>query len=222
MTGHLWVIGDSWTDPARGGSGWRVGWPSLVAARLGLGLVDSGAGGQGYSPETGSLCFPVQVARGSGVGAAAVIVWGSVNDRSYDPAGVRAAAEETYRMIRRGCPGAPLLIYGPQWWHTTPAPELAATTAAVAAAAAAAGAVFVDPHDWMQGRPDLMDDSGNHPNAAGHLLIADRVELDLLFALAPHSDLWHDYGDEGGWVQPCTIGVPMGAAPPELVDVPQD
>lgn len=184
MTGHLWVIGDSWTDPARGGTGWRDGWPVLVAARLGLGLVNSGVGGQGYSPATGSAHYPVQAARGTGAGAVAVIVWGSVNDRTSDPDSVREGAEHTYRLLARSCPGAPILVYGPQWWDTEPTPDLAPTRAAVAAAAEEAGLPYVDTYRWMRGRDDLMDDSGNHPNPEAHRLLADRIAPDLLWALA--------------------------------------
>jgi hypothetical protein len=212
---RLWVIGDSWTDPAWGGWGWEAGWPTLVAQRLGLDLVNSGRGGAGYvSPNGAGWTYPLEVARGAGVGADAVIVWGSVNDSAQNPATVGTVAAELYAGIRVACPGAVLLVYGPQYWDSTPWPGLAPIRDAVRASAVAAGAVFVDPLLWMQGRADLIDGTG-HPTQEGHRFLADRIDEDLLFALGPaRGASGVDYA--GGYAAPWTS--PYAAAAATLLE----
>jgi lysophospholipase L1-like esterase len=215
MPRRLWVVGDSWTDPAWGGWGWEAGWPTLVARRLGLDLVNSGKGGSGYVNVNGAgWTYPREVELGGGGGADAVIVWGSINDAAYTGPAVQAAAARTLAAIRAACPEAVLLVYGPQYWDTPPWPGLAVITAAVRAAAQAAGAVFVDPLLWMQGRADLIDGTG-HPNQAGHRLLADRIDEDLLFAMGPErassTPSW-----DGGYPAPWTS--PYAAAAATLLE----
>jgi lysophospholipase L1-like esterase len=209
---RLWVLGDSWTDPAFAGR-WADGWPTLVAARLGAGLVNSGAAGAGYAQLNGAgINYPIQAARGAGAGADAVIVWGSVNDWTQPPDAVAAAAAATYRLLRAACPGAPLVVYGPQFWADQPPPDLVAVAAAVHAAAADAEATYGDPLLWMRDRPDLIDGSG-HPTADGHAHLADRLAPGLLWALSGPPPACRDWSDEGGWGAPYTLGAPAGTDP---------
>lgn len=212
MTGRLWVLGDSWTDPEWFAWGWSAGWPTLVAQRLGLGLVNSGSSGAGYAwANSERELFGVEAARGIGAGADAVIVWGSVNDwaNGQTPAAVGAAAADTYRLLRALCPGAPLLVYGPQWWETPPDAGMYPHRDAVRDAAADAGAPFVDPLHWFAGRPDLLDAAGwfGHPTRAGHAAIADRVAVDVLFALLPIADT-EPIPDTAGWPAPWELTSP--------------
>jgi lysophospholipase L1-like esterase len=184
MTPFLWALGDSWTDPASSG-GVGTGWAQIVADRLGVGIVNSAVGGAGYAVLTSSgSSFPVQAARGAGVGASLVVVFGSVNDPllSRTPDEVRDGATVTYGLLRRLCPGAPLLVIGPQWGAAPIPAALLAARDAVRSAAAAAGADFVDPSGWLLGRTDLLLDA-NHPNRLGHVLLADRVEHDVALLL---------------------------------------
>lgn len=215
MPRRLWVIGDSWTDPAWGGWGWEAGWPTLVARRLGLDLANTGKGGAGYvSPNGVGWTYPLQVDTRAGAGADAVIVWGSVNDSAQTPAAVQAAASRVYAGVRALCPAAVLLVYGPQWWDTTPWPAMAGLTRAVRDAAQNAGALFVDPLMWMQGRADLIDGTG-HPTQGGHRLLADRIDEDLLFAMGPErasaTPSW-----DGGYPAPWTS--PYAAAAATLLE----
>jgi lysophospholipase L1-like esterase len=205
----LWVLGDSWTDPTVYPWAPAQGWPSLLAARLGLGLVNSGVSGTGYAATAGTPNFPAQAARGVGAGAHLVLVWGSLNDpnQGHTADETAAGAAATYALLRRLCPAAPLIVAGPQWGADPPPPELYAAREAVRAAAADAGATFLDPSGWLAGRPDLVLPDGLHPNPAGHALIADRITPELLVALAePIPDLGAPWDDGTGWVAPYAIG----------------
>lgn len=185
MLRRLWVIGDSWTDPGWGGWGWQSGWPTLVSRRLGLTLVNSGRGGAGYvNPNGEGWTYPREVTLGGGYNADAVIIWGSINDSAWPLAQLRTVSAQVMTAVRAACPSAALLVYGPQYWDTQPWPGMALMTAEVRASAQEAGALFIDPLLWMQGRADLIDKTG-HPTQDGHRLLADRVEVDLLWAMGP-------------------------------------
>lgn len=212
----LWVLGDSWTDPRTYPWAASCGWPALLAQRLGLGLVTSGVGGSGYAATAGIPNFPMQAAQGWGAGAAAVIVWGSLNDpaQGRTPEEIRAGADTTYGLIRRLCPDAPLLVCGPQNGSDPATPARLAARDAVQAAAADADALFCDTLPWFIGRADLMLDA-SHPVPAGHALIADRLTPELLWALraAPPERPLGVCDDGSGWVAPYTLGVPAGTVP---------
>lgn len=204
MTGHLWVIGDSWTDPRAVGPA-KV-WPALLARRLSLGLVGSGVGGCGYINHDPT--YPVQAYRGTGAGAEVVIVWGSVNDRGHAPERIHDAARDTYQLVRAACPGAPLIVCGPQYWHTEVPPDLYPMNEAVREAAGAEGATFFDVLELMQGRPDYIDYAdGVHPGPAGHRHIADVMLPEVLHALTSRTTVQTCTDDEpaGGWVMPWTF-----------------
>ena len=187
--GHLWVFGDSWTDPR--GYAWAPmsGWPQVLAARLAVGLVNSGVSGAGYV-HAGAVTFPALAAQGWGAGAACVVVHGGVNDATTDQPGkaVYESAVTTYGLIRRLCPDAALIVAGPQWGAHPWTPGLVAVRDAVRDAAADMGADFIDTAGWFLRRPDLMLDM-YHPTTAGHALIADRLEGDVGRALLAGSTL---------------------------------
>lgn len=205
MTARLWVLGDSWQDPRTYPWAPALGWPTLLTRRLGLGLVNSGTAGAGYAAvRVAPPNFPAQAAQGAGAGADAVIVFGSLNDPAdgRTPEEVGDGAATTFDLIGRLCPGAPLIVCGPQWGALPIPPELLAARDAVADAAHQAGALFVDVSRWLQGRPDLILPDGFHPNPGGHALLADRLTPEVLFALAVPTTARDSWGVEGGWVAP--------------------
>lgn len=204
----LWVLGDSWADPTCYPWAPSAGWPTLLAARLGLGLVNSGVSGSGYAATAGIPTFPAQAARGAGAGAGVVLVWGSLNDsyQGHSPAEVGAAAATTYALLTRLCPAAPLVVAGPQWGAAPPPPSLLASSEAVRAAATVAGATFLDPSRWLADRADLILPDGLHPDPGGHALIADLLTPEVLYALAARTPPELPHGEEGGWPAPVTVG----------------
>lgn len=168
----LWVIGDSWSDPTFAQLGVN-GWPQLVAARLGLGLLNAAQGGAGFLQwNPASWNYPLEVVRYPCPTAAVAVSLGSVNDQPHDPVEVRAAAATTFAMIRRVAPDAELLVIGPQYWADPIPARMYPLADAVSAAAAGAGAPFVDALQWMQGRPELLG-ADQHPTVAGQLYLAD-------------------------------------------------
>lgn len=190
MSRRLWTIGDSWADP--GWASWSStgSWPAIVGRKLGLAVTSTASSGAGYSvPNPSGITLHSQATRGVGPGVDAVVCFGSVNDwhAAATPAQVGAAAAAAYAAIRESYPAAPLLVYGPQWWDAFPEVRLLDLRDAVATAAIAAGALFVDPSRWMLGRGSLLDyPVGGHPNPSGQDFLAQRIAVDVLFALRPN------------------------------------
>lgn len=186
VTGHLWVLGDSWTDPrSYAVPAYGRNWSYLLAERFGLGMVNSAVSGSAYSwGAQGGGSFPAQAAQGWGHGAAAVIVFGGLNDANGDAGSdvVGGGATLTYGLIRRLCPDAPLLVVGPQWGARPWSPALNRIRGVLRDAATAAAVDVIDPSSWLLNRHDLLIDA-DHPNGAGHVLLADRLEHDVALAL---------------------------------------
>jgi hypothetical protein len=187
---RVWALGDSWTDPRSYPWNPAASWLGLLADRLGFAVVNSATSGCGYV--AGTPTFGAQAAQGWGAGADLAVVFGSVNDANgnYAQGDIQAAATVAHRLIRRLCPGAPLLVIGPQWGAGLPFPAgMPAAIEAVRAATAADGdAAFVDPSQWLLGRPDLARDQW-HANTVGHVLFADRLEHDVALLLTARPTL---------------------------------
>jgi lysophospholipase L1-like esterase len=178
----LWVLGDSYTGHGYGGDG-ANGWPSLVAADLGMEVANSAVAGSGYVNYHAGSTFPYAAAASPARAADVAVVFGSVNDSSDSPAAVHLAATTTFALIRAASPDVELIVVGPQWtqgpaepWNEAGRSRLIAIRDAIRLAAEGAGAVFVDALPWFDGRADLMGWSDHlHPNEAGQALIAEHV-----------------------------------------------
>jgi hypothetical protein len=177
----LLVLGDSWSDPAYANLGSKV-WPQLVAARLGLKVVNGARAGAGYARPSpaGSAIFPHQVVESAAGDASVVVCFGSINDRTYPYEATRGSALVTFRLLQRMSPDAVLIVIGPQGYGPdAPSAAILATRDAVQDAAGQASVHrFVDATGWFVGRGELMDDNTPaHPTAAGHVYLADLIAL---------------------------------------------
>lgn len=182
------IYGDSYAASALSRSGY--GWPQLIAARLAIETVNMGVSGSGYVRCLNGSTFPYAATTNPVSDAAVAIVVGSQNDRTQDPAAVALAAAVTYEAVRRGCPGARLLVVGGHWpWGTEASANALAVRDAMGAVCRVQDIPFLDPIDgqWLTGRPGLIDDDGAHPNITGHAVIAGYIapQVAALMAEAP-------------------------------------
>jgi lysophospholipase L1-like esterase len=176
---RLWWIGDSWSDARSYSSelyGAAAAAPQLVAARLGMGIINSAVSGSGYVANAGRPTFPEQAAQGWGASATGVVVLGGLNDQwqGHTPEDTYAGAVTTFGLVRRLCGDVPLIAAGPQWGAMPRPPDWGEFTDAIRQATAEASGVHIDPSEWLLGRTDLMYDP-YHPNREGHGVVADRL-----------------------------------------------
>jgi lysophospholipase L1-like esterase len=174
------VYGDSYSAGGRQGGKGATGWPAIVADRLDAELRLHAAGGAGYmnGSRAADETFLDQVRAAPDPEADVVVVFGSRNDRDLPRVDIKSQATAVYAAIRSASPSAQLVVIGPAWDDDVAPDEMFLARDAVASAAAAAGALFVDPlaGEWLLDRPELIGGDGVHPNDAGHVYLADRIE----------------------------------------------
>ncbi|MCU1445187.1 MAG: hypothetical protein JWP54_845 [Cryobacterium sp.] len=181
-------LGDSYTAGA-GATTASLRWSTLVAREAGWTELNQGGVGTGYdtiaeSNGCGAGYCPAYVQRAMQVVKRApdvVVVAGGQNDRpalATEPDAVRAAVNETFRLIRQGLPDARIIAVGP----STPTPATPAVTELDSWVHAAADEVDAEYVSLLAptviAAPMVVPDRV-HVNNTGHLAIARRVLADL-------------------------------------------
>jgi hypothetical protein len=178
--GLLDAVGDAYTSGAPEGGRGSAGWPALVAAYLGVRLVNRGVAGTGYLVAAQSTTFGERVAQVIADRPTLVIVWGARIDVSEPSAALQAATKGALHALKAGLPAATVVAIGPAWINGAPPAAYVAARNAEAAGAQAAGALFLDPlaQNWFDG-PGLMSTDRVHPTNAGFASAAHFIETDL-------------------------------------------
>lgn len=145
-----------------------LGVTARVFGHPGTGYVNDGSV---YSADAEGASFPEQLPKDlTGTSFDALIIQGSSNDQSVDVTSgeLGAAIDETIGAARQALPRATIVLMGP--YTTDPDNRMTRERDALAAAAERRGLSFIDPVSlgWLQGRPELIDPDGYHPNSAGH------------------------------------------------------
>ena len=173
---RLLVLGDSIAqgfaadDPART-------WPALLAAHLGLDLVNQGVGGQVFQPGT--------LAGTEGLDVAAIVVELGANYR-FEPCSASSVARDvrTYLdEVAAAWPDVPTWVLTPlphleDVYPTHPRSCFGEAGAIIAAAAARHPSMrVVDATALLDGRllGRLLTDGSDHPGPDGQLMLADRL-----------------------------------------------
>ena len=178
-------VGDSWTagEGATDGRGYAV----RTGEVLGWDYDVLGVGGSGYTRRGGGATFGQRVDRAVATDADVVVVQGSLNERNARPDVLAAAALATLsRLSSEVDPGTLVLVVGASYSPGTPDPTIDWINAAIGAAAERLGLLFVDPaaENWTDPDEATIWADPDHPNDAGHQLIADRLALRLASLLA--------------------------------------
>lgn len=164
------VIGDSFTSVDR----YSKAWPAIIGESRGLPIQNVAIGGKGYG--NGGFGKIVDSVTGE---PDLIIVAGSRND-VHRPDLVRAAADDVFRRLHANHPKARLVVIGPIWDSTVPAPRIVEANSELAAAAEAAGADYIDAlsANWL-GDPTLIAADLVHPNDAGARVLASNIDAAL-------------------------------------------
>jgi lysophospholipase L1-like esterase len=169
-------IGDSWTEGI-GATSLR-GYAVRTAEQLGWGFHGLGVGGSGYvQPGRGSI-FDERIERAVSTDPDVIVVQGSLNERRTPADELAPAALRTLAHLRAAVgPDTVVLVLGASYTPGTERAVIDAINEAVVAAAERAGFRFVDPavENWTDPTAADIWSDPNHPNDAGHQLIADRL-----------------------------------------------
>jgi lysophospholipase L1-like esterase len=184
------VIGDSITGGSNEGGNGPDGWPEIAWNSLrgqGIDVVPavSGQGGSGYVQRgTAGTIYGEEAARLTAPDDSVILFFGSRNDGSAQIEEVSGAAHDAFINARRVAPAAKLVVVGPVWPAPDVFPPVAAIRDTLRQQAKETGAIWVDPiaEGWLTG-PDLIGADGTHPNNAGHVEMAGRMESIIKSAL---------------------------------------
>lgn len=169
-------VGDSWTV-GEGATKLR-GYAVLTGERLGWRYHVLGVSGSGYVQVGRGATYGDRIDRAVATDADVIVVQGSLNEQNSRVSDVATAARSTLaELAAAAAPGTRILVVGAPYTPGSPPSVIDPINEAIAAGARSAGLTFVDPavENWTDpADPSLWLDP-NHPNDAGHQLIADRL-----------------------------------------------
>jgi lysophospholipase L1-like esterase len=180
-------IGDSWAVGV--GATAQRGYAVLTGEQLGWTYQALGVSGSGYTQGGGAgITFDQRVDRAVATGADIIVVQGSLNERNSTAEALAPAALATLRRLRAAAhPRTEILVVGSSYAPGTPNATIDAINSAVGDAAARVGLPFVNPaaENWIDATDPALWADPNHPNDAGHRLVADRLEPRVRATLVP-------------------------------------
>lgn len=190
------VIGDSYSGGSDEGGLGVKGWPVLAQTKFTsdgsrLDVILEARGGSGYvhlGPKRQNFRDALIAPNPD---LAAVLVFGSINDRSEPVDRVAGAARGLYSTIKKLSPKAKLIVVGPPSIDAESRESLLPIRDALAVEAKAAGAVFVDPiaEGWFTGpAQSYVGTDGVHPTDAGHEYMASKLAPVMKKVLAGASE----------------------------------
>jgi acyl-CoA thioesterase I len=171
-------FGDSYTNTSGELTGGIESYARLLSAENSWRETDKAFGGVGYQ----FFLEQLPQLRRVGPDVDIVFVLGGNNDigRVNDPAW-RGTVAEFYRQLREMTPNAEIYALSPLWGGLPVNKDMLSVREVIQEAVAATdGACYVDLHDPLTGRSDLLVSDGMHPNAAGQVAIKDAIEANML------------------------------------------
>lgn len=179
-------VGDGFTVPTPAGGTGAAGYPAMVASRVGWEATVLGTDGAGYvTPGDSGLTLPFAIDQAVAVQPGVVVVSGGRADIGRTPPDeVADAAGSMFEQLQSRLPSARLVAVGPVATDATP-PEggVELRDALRDRLAQVPGVTFIDPLEgaWFaDAPPGAIAEDGRHPTDAGHRLVAQRLEAELV------------------------------------------
>jgi lysophospholipase L1-like esterase len=177
VTHSVTFIGDSWTEGI-GATGLRS-YAVLTGEQLGWKYKVLGVGGSGYDVKGRGSTFGQRVDRAVSTHADVIIVQGSINERRSTARALASAALGTLTRLHVAA-GAHtrILVVGASYTRGVPTATVNWINATIGRAAAKVGVAFVNPaaQRWTNPADRRIWADPNHPNDAGHQLVANHVK----------------------------------------------
>jgi len=152
-------------------------WPALVAEQHGWHLDDLAVSGSGFvKAGWDGTTYRDQVDRALKLHPAFILIAATRNDRDQDPAAVTSSADRLLGELRDTFPHAHIIGITGIWGADAQPATLQRVDDIVGAAVRGVDGDFLDLGSPLEGKPDLLQTDGIHPNAAGQRAVAARVE----------------------------------------------
>ncbi|MBB2966129.1 GDSL-type esterase/lipase family protein [Leifsonia aquatica] len=155
-------------------------WPAIVAEQHGWRLDDLAVSGSGFvKAGWNGTTYRDQVASALKLHPQFILIAATRNDRDQDPAAVTASADRLLGELRDTFPHAHIIGITGIWGADAQPATLDRVDDIVRAAVSDVHGDFLDLGSPLQGKADLLQADGIHPNAAGQRAVAARVESRL-------------------------------------------
>lgn len=152
-------------------------WPALVAEQHGWRLDDLAVSGSGFvKAGWNGTTYRDQVDRALTLHPEFILIAATRNDRDQDPAAVTASADRLLGELRDRFPHARIIGITGIWGADAPPATLDRVDDIVGAAVRGVDGDFLDLGRPLEGKADLLQADGIHPNAAGQRAVAARIE----------------------------------------------
>lgn len=182
-------MGDSYTAGSPEDNGYYTRFPAIIGRNLGVDAQVVAQPGAGYVSDgiTGTPFLDEVSAVPSN--ADVVVTYGSPNDPT-DPSAAPAvgdAASAFITALKVRVPQATLIVIGPTYVTQPVSAGGTQIVGALQAACSASRVKFVDASTWLQNAPTgEIGADGLHPTAAGHQLLASKIQPIVREALRRH------------------------------------
>lgn len=155
-------------------------WPALVAEQHDWRLDDLAVSGSGFvKAGWDGTTYRAQVDRALQLHPEFILIAATRNDRDQDPELVAASADTLLGELREAFPHAHIIGITAIWGADAPPATLDRVDDIVSAAVRGVDGDFLDLGRPLEGKADLLQADGIHPNAAGQRAVAARVESRL-------------------------------------------
>lgn len=182
---YVGIIGDAYSVGSGSRSSDPDAWPTVATTLLRGQGVNINAS-VGASPSSGYVLHGPNSAKFIDLAKSVVgqnqnlvILFGSARDKTAlpDTRHLEFSVQLTLEEVRKLAPNARILVVGPADVQSDPSAEVQQVRDVIRHQAETSGAMFVDPlaERWFADRPETIGESGDRPNAAGHILLADRI-----------------------------------------------
>ncbi|MFF2051500.1 SGNH/GDSL hydrolase family protein [Leifsonia sp. NPDC058194] len=152
-------------------------WPALVAEQHGWRLDDLAVSGSGFvKAGWNGMTYRDQVDRALKLHPEFILIAATRNDRDQDPAAVTASADRLLGELRDTFPHAHIIGITGIWGADAQPATLDRVDEIVGAAVQRVDGDFLDLGRPLEGKADLLQPDGIHPNAAGQRAVAARIE----------------------------------------------
>lgn len=152
-------------------------WLAVLAKSNGWRLTNLASDGSGFvTAGDNHDTFADQVAAATSLHPDVIVISGSSNDLGATNAQVMTATSAAINALHLALPATKIIAVSAVWGDTALPPQLKSITADVATAVAAVGGSYLQIHQPLAGKSNLMQPDDVHPTAAGQRVLAAAVQ----------------------------------------------
>ena len=155
-------------------------WLAILAKSNGWRLTNLASDGSGFvTAGDNNDTFADQVTAAESLHPDVIVISGSSNDLGTTDAQLASATTATIEQLHAALPNTKIIAISSVWGDTALPAQLKTITADVAAAVTAVGGTYLQIHQPLAGKANLMQSDDVHPTATGQSVLASAVQRSI-------------------------------------------